>query len=230
MKLGKILVVDDDKNICQIIREYLEFEDFNVSVVHDGKEALAKIEKENFDLIILDIMLPKLDGLELCQELRPQDNTPIIMLSAKNKEIDRITGLELGADDYVTKPFSPKEITARVKAVLRRTNQDKKEEDKDLIEFPELKINKNYRTVKVKGKKVKLTPKEFDLLFALSSAPRQVFAREDLLKKVWGYDYFGDIRTVDTHIKSLRKKLDGKANNYIKTVWGVGYKFEVKSD
>ncbi len=230
MKSGKILVVDDDKNICQIIREYLEFEDFSVSVAHNGKEALAKIEKENFDLIILDVMLPKLDGLELCQELRPQDNTPIIMLSAKNKEIDRITGLELGADDYVTKPFSPKEIAARVKAVLRRTNQDKKEVDKDLIEFPGLKINKNYRTVKVKGKKVKLTPKEFDLLFALSSAPRQVFAREELLKKVWGYDYFGDIRTVDTHIKSLRKKLDGKVNNYIKTVWGVGYKFEVKSD
>ena len=230
MEAGNILIVDDDKNICKIIRDYLEFEDFNVSVAYDGEEALTKIKQEDFDLIILDIMLPEVDGLEVCQELRPQNNTPILMLSAKNKEIDRITGLELGADDYVTKPFSPKEIAARVKAILRRTKQDKEVEEKDVIKFPELMINKNYRTVKVSDKEVKLTPKEFDLLCALASAPRQVFAREDLLKKVWGYDYFGDIRTVDTHIKSLRKKLSGKVKDYIKTVWGVGYKFEVKSD
>ncbi len=230
MEAGKILIVDDDKNICQIIREYLEFEDFNVEVAYDGESALNEVEKTDFDLIILDIMLPKLDGLEVCQELRPQNDTPILMLSAKTKDVDRITGLELGADDYVTKPFSPKEIAARVKAILRRTNQDGANEEQDVIKFPELKINKNYRTVKAQGEEVELTPKEFELLCALSSAPRQVFAREDLLKKVWGYDYFGDIRTVDTHIKSLRKKLGGKAKDYIKTVWGVGYKFEVKAD
>ncbi len=230
MEAGNVLIVDDDKNICKIIKDYLEFEDFNVSLAYDGEEALNKIKKEDFDLIILDVMLPEVDGLEVCQELRPQNSTPILMLSAKDKEIDRITGLELGADDYVTKPFSPKEIAARVKAILRRTRHDNRVVEKDVIKFPKLIINKDYRTVKVNEKEVKLTPKEFDLLCALASAPRQVFDRQDLLKKVWGYDYFGDIRTVDTHIKSLRQKLKSEPKDYIKTVWGVGYKFEVKSD
>nr|WP_282580199.1 response regulator transcription factor [Natroniella sulfidigena] len=222
------MIIDDDKNICQILKEYFEFENFQVVIANDGAEGLKKVEVENPSLIILDIMLPEMNGWEICQNLRPQNDIPIIMLSAKTKETDRITGLELGADDYVTKPFSPKEVIARAKAVLRRTDRD--ETDGDLLQYPNLEINKSYRVVKVDGEQVSLTPKEFDVLWTLAFSPRQVFPREKLLKKVWGYDYFGDIRTVDTHIKSLRKKLGEQANKYIQTVWGVGYKFEVTED
>ncbi|WP_408955993.1 response regulator transcription factor [Natroniella sp. ANB-PHB2] len=228
MQKQKILIIDDDKNICQILKEYFEFENFQVAIANDGAEGLKKLESEKPSLIILDIMLPKMNGWEVCQKLRPQDDTPIIMLSAKTEKTDRITGLELGADDYVTKPFSPKEVVARAKAILRRAGRDVT--DNDLLQYPKLEINKDYRVVTVGAEQVSLTPKEFDLLWTLAVAPRQVFPREKLLKKVWGYDYFGDIRTVDTHIKSLRKKLGNETRDYIKTVWGVGYKFEVMED
>ncbi|MGM0502412.1 MAG: winged helix-turn-helix domain-containing protein, partial [Bacillota bacterium] len=190
---------------------------------------LEKINSENPDLIILDIMLPEVDGWEICQKLRPEKDIPIIMLSAKTKDTDKIMGLELGADDYVTKPFSPKEVVSRVKAVLRRSNsnQENSDSEEEVLSFTNLEISKKYRTVIVGEEKVSLTPKEFDLLLTLASSPRQVFSREKLLNKVWGYDYYGDDRTVDTHIKSLRQKLGEEVRDYIQTVWGVGYKFEV---
>lgn len=228
MASRKVLIIDDDQNICKILKEYLVYEDFDVLTANNGQYGLNKIKANNPDLIILDIMLPEMDGWEICQELRPENDIPIIMLSAKTKDTDKIMGLELGADDYVTKPFSPKEVVSRVKAVLRRSNSEQKDsEEQAILTFPDLEISKAYRSVKVKGAEVSLTPKEFDLLLTLASSPRQVFSREKLLNKVWGYDYYGDDRTVDTHIKSLRQKLGDPARDYIQTVWGVGYKFEV---
>ncbi|MGM0413706.1 MAG: response regulator transcription factor [Bacillota bacterium] len=220
-----VLIIDDDDHIIRILKEYFEYENFQVHTAQSGQEGLEKIELINPDLVVLDIMLPEMDGWEVCQKLRPANKVPIIILSAKTKDSDRITGLELGADDYVTKPFSPKEVVARAKAVLRRLAQSK-DDDKEIIKYDNISINKNERSVKVCGEKVELTPKEFDLLWTLASSPKIVFDREKLLKKVWGYDYFGDIRTVDTHIKSLRKKLGEQADKHIETVWGVGYKFE----
>ncbi|MBM7622823.1 response regulator transcription factor [Sporohalobacter salinus] len=230
MQNSMILIIDDDKNICQILEDYLKYEGFETEIAYTGKEGLKKIEEENPNLIILDIMLPEMDGWEVCQQLRPESDIPILMLSAKTKDTDKITGLELGADDYVTKPFSPKEVVSRVKAILRRVKADKEKVADNILNFSQLVINKKHRTVKVNGENISLTPKEFSLLLALASSPRQVFSRESLLNKVWGYDYFGDIRTVDTHIKSLRNKLHKPAQDYIRTVWGVGYKFEVKND
>ncbi|MBM7557328.1 response regulator transcription factor [Halanaerobacter jeridensis] len=228
MASRKVLIIDDDQNICKILKEYLVYEDFDVVTANSGQDGLKKIESEVPDLIILDIMLPEMDGWEICQELRPENDIPIIMLSAKTKDTDKIMGLELGADDYVTKPFSPKEVVSRVKAVLRRSSSEEKESsEQKILSFPELEISKSYRSVEVKGEEISLTPKEFDLLLTLASSPRQVFSREKLLNKVWGYDYYGDDRTVDTHIKSLRQKLGDPVRNYIETVWGVGYKFEV---
>ncbi|MFW5873360.1 MAG: response regulator transcription factor [Bacillota bacterium] len=220
-----VLIIDDDDHITQILKEYFEYENFQVHTAKSGKEGLEKIELIDPDIVVLDIMLPEMDGWEVCQQLRPANKVPIIILSAKTKDSDRITGLELGADDYVTKPFSPKEVVARAKAVLRRLSQSE-DVDKEIIKYGNISINKNERSVKVLGEKIELTPKEFDLLWTLASSPKIVFDREKLLKKVWGYDYFGDIRTVDTHIKSLRKKLGEQADKYIETVWGVGYKFE----
>ncbi|MFN2363069.1 MAG: response regulator transcription factor [Halarsenatibacteraceae bacterium] len=224
-----VLIIDDDDHIIRILKEYFEYENFQVHTAQSGKEGLEKIELINPDLVVLDIMLPEMDGWEVCQQLRPANKVPIIILSAKTKDSDRITGLELGADDYVTKPFSPKEVVARAKAVLRRLSQTK-DNNKQIIKYDNISINKNERSVKVLDKKVELTPKEFDLLWTLASSPKIVFDREKLLKKVWGYDYFGDIRTVDTHIKSLRKKLGDQADKYIETVWGVGYKFETDKE
>ncbi|MGM0369916.1 MAG: response regulator transcription factor [Bacillota bacterium] len=224
----KILIIDDDQNICKILEEYLLYEDFEVVIANNGQVGLEKIKEENPNLIILDIMLPEMDGWEICQQLRPEEDIPIIMLSAKTKDTDKIMGLELGADDYVTKPFSPKEVVSRVKAVLRRSNAEEAADNQQkVLEFPNLEIAQDYRAAKVNGDEISLTPKEFDLLLTLASSPRQVFSREQLLNKVWGYDYYGDDRTVDTHIKSLRQKLGESARDYIKTVWGVGYKFEV---
>lgn len=224
-----VLIIDDDDHIIRILKEYFEYENFQVHTAQSGKEGLDKIDLINPDLVVLDIMLPEMDGWEVCQQLRPANKVPIIILSAKTKDSDRITGLELGADDYVTKPFSPKEVVARAKAVLRRLSQTK-DNDKEIIKYDNIYINKNERSVKVLDKKVELTPKEFDLLWTLASSPKIVFDREKLLKKVWGYNYFGDIRTVDTHIKSLRKKLGDQADKYIETVWGVGYKFETDKE
>ena len=224
----KVLIIDDDKHICEILKEYFEYEDFQVQLAFTGNKGLEKVESENPDVIILDIMLPELNGWQVCQQLRPQNKTPIIFLSAKDEDTDRIAGLELGADDYVTKPFSPKEVVVRAKTILRRIKQHNKEEK--VLNYPGMTINRNFRAVKVKNQTIELTPKEFDLLWTMASASKKVFAREELLKKVWGYDYYGDIRTVDTHIKSLRKKLEEPIASYIKTVWGIGYKFEVSDD
>lgn len=228
-----VLIIDDDQNICQILEEYLTIEDFEVLIAHDGKEGLDLTNDQEPDIIILDIMLPEVDGWQVCKQIRQSvQDIPIIMLSAKTEETDKITGLELGADDYVTKPFSPKEVVARVKAVLRRF--ENKEEDKtqsgEFLSFPKLKIDKSARKVEVDGSNVSLTPKEFDLLWTLAFNAKTVFSRDKLLNKIWGYDYFGDSRTVDTHIKSLRNKLESPVQDYIQTVWGVGYKFEVKED
>ncbi len=225
MSEKKVLIIDDDKQICKILRDYFEFEGFEVVLAEDGKEGMKKARQEEPDIIILDIMLPKMDGWKVCKNLRTSYNTPIIMLSAKDKDADRINGLEMGADDYVTKPFSPKEVVVRAQTVLRRINSDTEEEE--ILRFPNLVINNNYRRVKVKENEVDLTPKEFDLLWVMASTAKKVFTRDELLQKVWGYNYFGDVRTVDTHIKSLRNKLGEEAARYIKTVWGVGYKFEV---
>lgn len=225
MNKNKVLIIDDDTHICQILKDYFEFENFQVVLAYNGENGLEKIKCTDPDIVILDLMLPEIDGLEICKKLRPHNHIPIIILSAKNKDTDRIKGLELGADDYVTKPFSPKEIVVRSKTVLRRVGN--KEETGEKLDFPTLKINKEQRLVIAEKEEVTLTPKEFDLLWEMASSPKTVFRREKLLKLVWGYDYFGDIRTVDTHIKSLRKKLGSRVASYLRTVWGVGYKFQV---
>nr|WP_305790379.1 response regulator transcription factor [Calderihabitans maritimus] len=221
----KIMVVDDDENICELVRLYLTKENFEVVVVHDGLTALEKIEEEVPSLVILDIMMPGMDGWEVCREIRKMSNLPIIMLSAKGESFDKILGLELGSDDYVVKPFDPKELVARVKAVLRRYESPRTER-KQVI-YPQLVINLNEYTVKVDGKEVELAPKEIELLYFLASHPNKVFNREQLIEKVWGYDYLGDTRTIDVHVKRLRAKLGSNPHWQIKTVWGVGYKFEV---
>ncbi|WP_088553643.1 response regulator transcription factor [Calderihabitans maritimus] len=219
------MVVDDDENICELVRLYLTKENFEVVVVHDGLTALEKIEEEVPSLVILDIMMPGMDGWEVCREIRKMSNLPIIMLSAKGESFDKILGLELGSDDYVVKPFDPKELVARVKAVLRRYESPRTER-KQVI-YPQLVINLNEYTVKVDGKEVELAPKEIELLYFLASHPNKVFNREQLIEKVWGYDYLGDTRTIDVHVKRLRAKLGSNPHWQIKTVWGVGYKFEV---
>lgn len=225
--MNKILIVDDESNIVELIRLYLEKEGFETVVAKDGNEALFKFKSENPDLIILDIMIPEPDGWQVCREIRKSSNVPIIMLTAKSETFDKVLGLELGADDYLTKPFEAKELVARVKAVLRRT--DSKEPDKKLISFDNLSVNiENYELV-INGKLTDVPPKELELLYFLASNPNRVYTREQLLEEVWGFDYFGDSRTVDVHIKRLREKLEGVEGNWqLKTVWGVGYKFEVR--
>lgn len=224
----KILVVDDDKNICELLRLYLVKEGYNVTMVHDGGAALAEFDKLHPDLVLLDVMMPVMDGWEVCRKIRAKDNTPIIMLTAKGETYDKVLGLELGADDYVVKPFDMKELVARIKAVTRRF-QAADAPEKELV-FPGLTININQYTVMYMGKELEMPPKELELLYFLASHPGMVFTREQLLEQVWGYDYFGDSRTVDVHVKRLREKLtEGEKLGWqIKTVWGVGYKFEVK--
>jgi len=223
--MQRILIIDDDQQICKILRDYFNHENFEVFEAHDGKEGLRKINELAPDVIILDLMLPEKNGLDICRELKPNNEIPIIILSAKNRENDRIKGLELGADDYVTKPFSPKEVVLRTKNVLRRMT---KNQDQEKLKFPNLVINKNQRLVKVKGEEIALAPKEFDLLWQMASSPKTVFSREKLLELVWEYDYYGGIRTVDTHIKAVRNKLGAEVGEYIQTVWGIGYKFVAK--
>ncbi|ADO76477.1 response regulator transcription factor [Halanaerobium praevalens] len=225
MDKKKILIIDDDLQITKILRDYFNYENFEVFVAHDGQKGLEKINNLEIDIIILDLMLPKKNGLDICRQLKPHNKIPIIILSAKNRENDRIKGLELGADDYVTKPFSPKELVLRVKNVLKRINND---QDQNELSFPDLIINKEQRLVKVKKEEIALAPKEFDLLWQLASSPKTVFSREKLLELVWDFDYFGGIRTVDTHIKSIRNKLGAEVGNYVQTVWGIGYKFGIK--
>lgn len=227
MVSNKILVVDDEPLVQDLIRLYLEKEGFQVEKAWDGEEALAKLHATNPDLIILDIMLPKMDGWAVCKEIRKTSTTPIIMLTAKGEEFDRVLGLELGADDYVCKPFSPIELVARIKAVLRRSALAGQAHSK-ILNYPGLTINYDSHWVEVDGGKVTLAPKEFELLWFLASHPGRLYSREQLLQYVWDYDYVGDPRTVDTHIKRLREKLEaGAKQRYIRTVWGLGYKFEV---
>lgn len=224
-----VLVVDNEDKIRQVISIYLTNEGYNVKEAADGEEALRKFRAESWDFIVLDVMMPKLDGITVCQEIRKVSQVPIIMLTAKNDEVDRILGLEFGADDYMAKPFSPRELVARIKSVMRRTGTGEKKGE-HLLKFPGLSIDLLRREVVVSEKPITLTPKEFDLLTLLARSTGQTFSREQLLEEIWGYDYYGDVRTVDTHINRLRDKLrvDG-ASTYIKTVWGVGYKFEVES-
>ncbi len=225
----RILVVDDDVNICELLRLYLEKDGYQTYVANDGEQALKLAELHNPDLILLDIMLPVLDGWQVCREIRKTSNVPIIMLTAKGETFDKVLGLELGADDYVTKPFDTKEVVARMKAVLRRTGEAEKTASAKEVRYDKLRINiTNYELV-VDDKSIDTPPKELELIYHLASNPNRVYTRDQLLDEVWGFDYYGDSRTVDVHVKRLREKLEGVSDKWsLKTVWGVGYKFEVK--
>ncbi|MBP2033941.1 DNA-binding response OmpR family regulator [Clostridium algifaecis] len=224
--IGKILIVDDDENICEVIKMYVESAGYEVKVVNDGKSAQDAFLEYKPDLVLLDIMLPNIDGIDVLKWIRKDYETPVIMLTAKGETFDKVLGLELGADDYIVKPFEAKEMLARIKAVLRRYNVDN--ESKEVLKFQDLTIDINSYTVVYKNNDVKMPPKEFELLYYLANNKNRVFTREQLLCEVWGYDYPGDSRTVDVHVKRLREKLQGGPNWQIETVWGVGYKFEVK--
>lgn len=224
--LGKILVVDDDKNICEVIKMYLENSGYNVKVANDGREAQEAFTSYKPDLVLLDVMLPYLDGIDVLKWIRRDSETPVIMITAKGETFDKVLGLELGADDYIVKPFEPKELMARVKAVLRRYTAES--DSKETLTFDNLVIDINSYNVTYKGQEIKMPPKEFELLHFLASNKNRVFTREQLLCEVWGYDYPGDSRTVDVHVKRLREKVAGGDNWQLETVWGVGYKFEVK--
>ena len=228
MNTEKILVVDDDLNICELLRLYLTTEGYNVVIVNDGASAVTAFQEESPSLVLLDIMLPKLDGWQVCREIRKFSDTPIIMLTAKGEVFDRVLGLELGADDYVVKPFDTKEIVARIKAVLRRSVSSTTEEIKE-VHYDKLSINLTNYELKVAGVQIDTPPKEMELIFHLAKSPNRVFTRDQLLDEVWGYDYYGDSRTVDVHVKRLREKLEGVSDKWeLRTVWGVGYKFETK--
>ena len=225
----KILVVDDDTNICELLRLYLEKEGYVVKIVNDGVSAINAFKQENPDLTLLDIMIPKLDGWQVCREIRKFSDKPIIMLTAKGETFDKVLGLELGADDYVTKPFDTKEVVARIKAVLRRTAPASDTSDVKEVNYDKLSINLTNYEMKVNGVSVDTPPKELELIYHLASNPNRVFTRDQLLDEVWGFDYYGDSRTVDVHIKHLREKLEGVSDKWeLKTVWSVGYKFETK--
>lgn len=225
MSAEKILVVDDDSNICELLRLYLEKEGYEVTIANNGGDAVKTYKEVDPDLMLLDIMLPVLDGWQVCREVRKFSEKPIIMITAKGETFDKVLGFELGADDYVVKPFEPKEVMARVKAVLRRTGTSAKQDMKE-VKYDKLVINlTNYELI-VDGKKIDTPPKELELIYHLASNPNRVFTRDQLLDEVWGFDYYGDSRTVDVHVKRLRAKLEGVSDKWeLKTVWSVGYKF-----
>ena len=229
----KILIVDDDENIAELISLYLTKECYDTKMVHDGEEALYAFDSYQPNLVLLDLMLPGIDGYQVCREIRAKSNTPIIMLSAKGEVFDKVLGLELGADDYIIKPFDSKEMVARVKAVLRRYQPIKEESapapKMKVVSYPGITINLTNYAVTVDGLNVDMPPKELELLYFLASSPNQVFTREQLLDQIWGYEYIGDTRTVDVHIKRLREKIRDHATWRLSTVWGIGYKFEVHS-
>lgn len=229
MENTKILVVDDDINICELLRLYLEKEGYSVTIANDGISAVEIFSSSNPDIILLDIMLPGQDGWQVCREIRKSSNVPIIMLTAKGETFDKVLGLELGADDYVTKPFETKEVVARIKAVLRRSSSSNSENSVKIVKYDKLSINlTNYELI-VDGKKVDAPPKELELLYHLASNPNRVYTRDQLLDEVWGFDYYGDSRTVDVHIKRIREKLTNVSDKWeLATVWSVGYKFETK--
>lgn len=232
----KILVIEDEEGIIHLINLYLKAADYNVIIARDGADGLAMHAREQPDLVVLDIMLPAIDGFEVCRRIRAWSQTPILMLTARVGEEDRITGLELGADDYLLKPFNPREMVSRVKAILRRTVSQNntevekgKPDGKTLLRFPDLSIDLPARRVEVRGREIALTPTEFDMLALLAKSPERVFTREVLMNQVWGYDYLGDGHTIDVHMSALRKKIEGASGlRYIKTVWRVGYRFEAK--
>ena len=227
----KILVVDDDTNICELLRLYLTKEGYQVTTANDGEEGLEKFNQLKPDMVLLDVMMPKMDGLEVCRRIRKLGNTPVMMLTAKGETFDKVLGLELGADDYMVKPFDAKEVVARVKAVLRRTQgkNDNAEESKKVVTYDKLEINIANYELKVNGVQIDTPPKELELIYHFASNPNRVFTRDQLLDEVWGFEFYGDSRTVDVHVKRLREKLEGVSDKWeLKTVWGVGYKFETK--
>lgn len=228
MATEKILVVDDDTNICELLRLYLEKEGYSVTIANTGMQAVKLFAEHQPDLMLLDIMLPELDGWQVCREIRKTSQCPIIMLTAKGEVFDKVLGLELGADDYMVKPFEAKEVIARIRAVLRRSGKTEEPPVKE-VRWDKLSINLTNYELKVDGVQVDTPPKEMELLYHLASNPNRVFTRDQLLDEVWGFDYYGDSRTVDVHVKRLREKIDGVSDKWeLKTVWGVGYKFEVK--
>ena len=233
----KILVVDDEERIRRLLKMYLEREDYVIEEAEDGNQALSMALENDYDCILLDLMMPGKDGIEVCRELREKKATPVIMLTAKGEEVNRVQGFEVGTDDYIVKPFSPREVVLRVKALLRRSSQttfvQAEPLTKDIIVFPHLTIDNDAHRVLADGQEVSLTPKEYELLFFLAKSPDKVYDREHLLKEVWHYEFFGDLRTVDTHVKRLREKLNKVSEHAAKmiiTVWGVGYKFEVMDE
>ena len=224
----KILVVDDDENICELLKLYFENEGYGVKLAHDGAEGINFFKIYEPDLVLLDIMLPKKDGWQVCREIREMSSKPIVMMTAKGEVFDKVLGLELGADDFVVKPFDMKELSARVKAVLRRCQAHTNQNDDEVIKFDNIEISHQKYELKLRGKPVDVPPKELELLYFLASNYNRVFTRDQLLDKVWGFDYLGDSRTVDVHVKRLREKLEGVSDKWmLKTVWGVGYKFEL---
>ena len=228
MSLGRVLVVDDDKNICELLRLYLEKEGYGVILAHDGQEAGVKFNALKPDIILLDIMLPGIDGWQVCREIRKKSNVPIIMITAKVETFDKVLGLELGADDYIVKPFDTKEVIARIKAVYRRVGQSSGEAEIKEVKYDKLSVNMTRYELRVNGQVLDTPPKELELLFHLASNPNRVYTRDQLLDEVWGFEYYGDSRTIDVHVKRLREKLEGVSDKWaLKTVWGVGYKFEV---
>ena len=227
-KVQTILIADDDANICELVRLYLEKEGFETTVCFDGERALEIMKAGNIDLAILDIMMPKKDGVSVCREIRKDSKLPIIMLTAKGETFDKVLCFEMGADDYVVKPFEGKELVARVKAVLRRSAKTEESEEK-VVSYENMTVNLTSYELVLNGESMCIPPKELELLYYLASHPNRVFTREQLLEDVWGFDYFGDSRTVDVHVKRLREKIDGHEKNWqLKTVWSVGYKFETK--
>lgn len=227
MSLKKILIVDDDKNICDLLRLYLEKEGFGVILSHNGEEAVMKFHALKPDIVLLDIMLPGLDGWQVCREIRKKSNVPIIMITAKSETFDKVLGLELGADDYVVKPFDTKEVIARIKAISRRIGHVPQKNEVKEVKYDKLSVNMTRYELKVNDVVLDTPPKELELLFYLASNPNRVYTRDQLLDEVWGFEYYGDSRTIDVHIKRLREKLEGVSDKWaLKTVWGVGYKFE----
>ncbi len=226
MESIKILVVEDEERIRNLLKIYIEKEGYKFDEAVDGKEGLGKALLNDYTLILLDVMIPDIDGWTVCREIRKKSSVPIIMLTARSEEYDKLYGFELGVDDYIVKPFSPKEVIARIKAVLKRNSKNVFIKENPEKALKDIRINPESRQFFVQDKEVILTPKEFDLLLLLIDNPNKVFSREQLLNNIWGYDFYGDMRTVDTHIKQLREKL-GKSRNYIKTIWGTGYKFSI---
>ncbi|WP_286034557.1 response regulator transcription factor [Megamonas hypermegale] len=225
----KVLIVDDNEQITSILAEYAKKEEYMPIVATDGEEALQKFKNENPDILLLDVMMPKIDGFSVCRQIRKSSNVPIIMITARGEDFEKIMGLEIGADDYIVKPFSPGEVMARIKAIMRRIKSYKQEQQ--IFAYDNLKINLDDYTASVDDKVLPLTKKEIEILWTLATYKDKVFSRDNLLNKLWGYDYFGDSRTVDSHIKRLRAKIDTVSHDNweIKTIWGVGYKFEVKA-